>query len=469
MVAHCTRAQRPEATVSWAGAPWPYIAKMSERSIPRPRPDGAALRVPGARPAPLPAAFWYLWTGTLINRIGGFVVPFLTLFLTGRRGLSVPQATLVIALWGGAQFAGSVTGGHAADRIGRRATLLVSLLGFAAVMMVIPVLRGYLPLAAGVAGIGFLSGLYRPAVGAAVADLVPEPDRAHAYALLYWATNLGFAIAPVLAGLLAERWFTGLFIVDGATSAAYGLLAFARVPETRPRPEATPSPAVAGHAASDVAVRERSGWRVALTDPALMLFALGSFLLGTVQAQAWTTLPLVMRAHGLSARDYGLVIASNGVLIVFLSLPLGRRLARHPAGLVLAAGALLNGVGFGVVPLVTTALGYAATVLVWTLGEILMVPTSGAFTARLAPTQLRGTYQGVMHAAHALAALAGPVAGGMLLEYAGEATLWTTCLLVGIVAAAAFAALGRIPDRAPGDVVPYLAADSATPTPMGPS
>lgn len=423
------------------------------------------------RSAPLPSAFWYLWTGTLINRIGGFVVPFLTLFLTGRRGLSVPQATIVIALWGAAQLAGSVAGGHAADRIGRRATLLVSLLGFSGVMVLIPLLRGYLPLAAGVVGIGFLGGLYRPAVGAAVADLVPEPDRAHAYALLYWATNLGFAIAPVLAGLLAERWFTGLFVVDGATSAAYGLLAFARVPETRPRSEATSSPAAAGGGAGarDVAARERSGWLVALGDPALMLFAAGTFLANAIAVQGFTTLPLAMRAHGLSARDYGMVIAVNGVLIVLLSLPLGRRVGRLPAGLVLGAGAVLYGGGFGLVPLAASAAGYAATVAVWTLGEIIMVPTSGALTARLAPTHLRGTYQGVMHGAGALAALAGPVAGGMLLERAGETALWTTCLGVGIVAAAGFAGLAWIPHRAPGDVVAYLAADSATPTPMDPS
>ncbi len=27
----------------------------------------------------LPPAYWLLWVGTLINRLGGFVVPFLTL------------------------------------------------------------------------------------------------------------------------------------------------------------------------------------------------------------------------------------------------------------------------------------------------------------------------------------------------------------------------------------------------------
>ncbi|HEX9108696.1 MAG TPA: MFS transporter [Longimicrobiales bacterium] len=433
---------------------------------PPPRLDLDAADGPRRRDgrAPLPAAFWYLWTGTLINRIGGLVIPFLTLFLTGRRGLSVSQATLVIALWGGAQLAGSVAGGHAADRIGRRATLLVSLLGGAAVMVIIPFLRGYLPLAGAVAAVGFMGGLYRPAVGAAVADLVPEPHRAHAYALIYWATNLGFAIAPVMAGLLAERWFTGLFVVDAATSAAFGLLAFARVPETRPLPEVATSPGVPVVATA----RDRSGWHHALADPALMLFAAGTFLTNAVALQAFTTLPLAMRAHGLSPRDFGLVIATNGVLIVLLILPAGRQLARLPAATVLAAGALLNGVGFGLVALVTTRVGYAATVLVWTLGEIVMVPTAGALTARLAPIRLRGTYQGVVHGAGAAAALVGPLAGGVLLQRAGEPVLWATCLGVGVAAGAGFAGLSWIRDRAPGDVLPYLAGQSATPTRMDP-
>lgn len=447
-VAHSMRAACPRATISSAGRPPPYIGGMPDAPAPATHLETAPSDAPGSG-TPLPAAFWYLWTGTLINRIGGLVVPFLTLFLTGRRGLSVAQATFVVALWGGAQLAGSVAGGHAADRIGRRATLVVSMLGGAAVMVMIPLLRGYLPVAMAVTALGFLGGLYRPAVSAAVADLVPEPHRAHAYALIYWATNLGFAIAPVLAGLLADRWFTGLFVVDAATSAAYGLLAFARVPETRPL-RATSWPPHAAAEAGDVASRERSGWLVALGDPALMLFAASAFLVSCIAVQAVTTLPLAMRGHGLSPRDYGLVIAVNGVLIVLLSLPLGRRMARFPAGLVLAGGALLNGVGFGLVALATSMPGYAATVVVWTLGEIVMVPTSGALTARLAPIHLRGTYQGVIHGAGAAAALAGPIVGGTLLQRTGESVLWTGCLFVGIVAAGGFVSLAWLQRRASG-------------------
>ena len=40
----------------------------------------------------LPSTYWLLWSGTLINRLGGFVIPFLTLYLTAQRSIPVSQA-----------------------------------------------------------------------------------------------------------------------------------------------------------------------------------------------------------------------------------------------------------------------------------------------------------------------------------------------------------------------------------------
>ena len=44
----------------------------------------------------LPPTYWVLWTGTLINKLGAFVVPFLTLYLTQERGFTVARATLIV-------------------------------------------------------------------------------------------------------------------------------------------------------------------------------------------------------------------------------------------------------------------------------------------------------------------------------------------------------------------------------------
>ena len=77
--------------------------------------------------ADLPSMYWFLWLGILINRLGIFVIPFLTLYLTSQRGVSVHQAVLTVSLFGAGSFASQLVGGEFADRLGRRPVLLMSL------------------------------------------------------------------------------------------------------------------------------------------------------------------------------------------------------------------------------------------------------------------------------------------------------------------------------------------------------
>ena len=57
------------------------------------------------RPPRLPTAYWALWSGTLVNRLGNFVYPFLGLYLTQQRGLSLAHAGLLVAAFGAASIA----------------------------------------------------------------------------------------------------------------------------------------------------------------------------------------------------------------------------------------------------------------------------------------------------------------------------------------------------------------------------
>ncbi|MDX6684202.1 MAG: hypothetical protein QOF86_330 [Baekduia sp.] len=66
----------------------------------------------------LPATFWTLWVGTLINRIGSFVTPFLGLYLTTERGLSVAAAGGLVAATGAGSVLSQPLGGALADRVG---------------------------------------------------------------------------------------------------------------------------------------------------------------------------------------------------------------------------------------------------------------------------------------------------------------------------------------------------------------
>ena len=182
----------------------------------------------------LPRVFWLLWVGMLVNRAGGAVFPFLSIYLTRQRGLDAATAGLILGIYAGAGMVAGPVGGVLADRVGRRATLLAGTSLAAASMLGLGVARSLPALVVLAAFLGFFTDLCRPPLHAAVADVVPVGERARAYGLLYWAINLGFSTAAVLAGLVASRSFTWLFVIDAVTTLFFGGLLFLGVPEYRP-------------------------------------------------------------------------------------------------------------------------------------------------------------------------------------------------------------------------------------------
>src|SRR5689334_5313599 len=182
----------------------------------------------------LPRSFWVLWAGMFVNRAGAFVVPFLAIYLTQGRGLSAATAGVVVACYGAGAAVASPLGGYFADHFGRRATMIGSLLLGGLAMMALGFAHDVALIAPGCFLVAILNEAYRPAMQAAVADLVPAHDRVRAFGILYWVINLGFSFGLTMAGLLATRSFLLLFLGDGFTSLVFALLVWRFVPETRP-------------------------------------------------------------------------------------------------------------------------------------------------------------------------------------------------------------------------------------------
>ncbi|GAA2377556.1 MFS transporter [Dactylosporangium salmoneum] len=374
----------------------------------------------------LPSQFWVLWTATLINRAGGFVILFLTIYLTTRRGFSESAAGLVIGLYGVGGALGVTVGGHLADRWGRRPAALLALGSSSVVMVGLGLARAPLTIMAAALLLGAATETARPALGAMVTDLVPGKDRMRAFSTYYWAINLGFAVSAVVAGFAAQAGYFALFAGDAATTAAAALLVAWRVKETRPEVVAGPEP-------------ERGSFRAVLRDRVFVGFVACNLLVALVILQHASMLPLAMISDGLSSRTFGLVIALNGVLIVAGQMAVSRMLANRRAAYVLPLSALIIGIGFGLVAFAHSPLAYAGTVVVWTAGEMLNAPSNAALLAGLSPVSMRGRYQGAFGLSWQLASFLAPTLGGAVRDHAGDAgntVLWLGCLAVGAVAGA---------------------------------
>ena len=368
----------------------------------------------------LPPAAWILFGGTFINRCGTFVIPFLILYLT-RIGYSSAQAGFAVGAYGIGHLIASLAGGHLADRMGRRNTIVLSMFGSAASMLALSQARGYAAIIVLTCVTGSLTELYRPASYALVGDLVAEEHRVVAMGLYRFAVNLGFAAGPATAGFLADHSFTLLFIGDAATSIVYGLIALFALP----------------HGLRTYVKTDRSGeaLRVAARDRPFMIFMLATLCITTVDFQMGSTFALHVKSLGFPSRIFGMLISMNGLLIVIFELGITQWTRRFQPRPMIALGYLLAGLGFALTGIARTVPALAATVVVWTLGEMISSPVAGAYAVHLAPERYRGRYLGLLMMMWSLGLVIGPTAGTMLFEH-NPAAVWAACGALGIIGAA---------------------------------
>ncbi|WP_051821251.1 MDR family MFS transporter [Streptomyces sp. NRRL F-5065] len=404
----------------------------------------------------LPRAFWWLWTSTLVNRLGAFVATFMALYLTLERGYSASYAGLVVALHGLGGVVSSLGAGVMTDRLGRRPTLLVAQSGTALSVALLGFVQDPVAIASVAFLVGMASNASRPAVQAMMADIVRPEDRVRAFSLNYWAINLGFAVSSMAAGFIAEVSYLAGFLLEAGMTLACAILVFVKLPESRPVREDGPASAAAQAPVSLGTV---------LRDGRYMSVVGLSFLIAVIFQQGSVGLPVAMGAAGFTPADYGMAIAVNGVLIVVLQIPVTRFIEHRDPRRLLVVSALLAGYGFGLTAFAGSVGVFALTVCVWTLAEIVNAPTQTGLVVRLSPVHGRGRYQGMYTLSWAVASLVAPLVSGFVIDRHGAEWLWGLCALVGTVAAAGYALLmRRLPEEGgAGAAGPAAPAGKGTP------
>ena len=368
----------------------------------------------------LPRPVWVLFGGTFVNRFGTFVMPFLAIYMS-RQGFTPAQAGLAVSSYGGGHIVASMLGGHLADRIGRRHTIALSMFASTVTMLALSQARSLYALIALAFLVGMAAELYRPAAAALLGDLVPPEQRIAAFGMYRFAVNLGFALGPATAGFLANKSFFYVFAGDAITSFVYGLVALFALPH--------------GVRSEQKDERPAEGLRVALRDRAFLYFLAATLSLTFVEFQLHSTIPLHIAALGYTPAMYGLLMSINGGIIVVFELVLTAWTQRLPAQPLIALGYALNGIGLALIGFATSLPMLAAMVVVWTVGEMIYAPVSGAYVSGLAPERFRGRYMGIWHSMYSVGMLIGPAAGTWIYGRSPDA-LWWTCIVLAVLAAA---------------------------------
>ncbi|GHI88201.1 MFS transporter [Streptomyces xanthophaeus] len=375
----------------------------------------------------LPPTVWTLFAGTIVNRLGHLVTPFLV-FLLADRGITGAETSYVLGALGAGNLLGPVLGGALADRMGRRPTMLIGLVGAAAAQGALFLAPGVWTMAAAALLLSAASATVGPAAYALLADAVDAQRRQRAYALFGWGVNIGTAVAGVLGGFLAAHGYWLLFAVDAGTLLVYAAVVAARLREPERAPAAPGEDAGVGYG---VVVRDK-----------LMLLLLPVFGIQLfVYSLTEVALPLAVRDSGLSPAVYGALAAVNAVLVVGLQPFVTARLAKLPQLRVQAAGSALIALGVAVTGLADSIAGYALSVVLWSLGEVVVAGIAASVVAGLAPAHARGRYQGAFSWTWGVARFTALTVGVSVYTGLGPAVLWWAALVAGLVTAAVTLAL----------------------------
>ncbi|MFN8095466.1 MAG: MFS transporter [Vicinamibacteria bacterium] len=390
--------------------------------------------------------------GTLVNKLGTFILPYLALVLLRDFRLAETDAARLLFAYGAGCLVSVLAGGVLTDRLGRRRTLLLSLFGsglLAVAMGFAPERRVFVPL---LIGFAFVGELYRPAAAAVISDLLPSSERASGFAGLRMAVNLGWAAGVAVGGVLADWDWRLLFVGDGLTTLAYGVIVYFHIPDTRPAAlalGASPAPipaSVAGARRPGPSPLAPGG--SPLRDAVFLQVVLVAFLFTFVFSSNLSVFPLtVTHGAGYPARVYGALVAVNGLLVAAFEITIVARLRRFRRLRVAALGNVLCAGGFGMLGLVMHWSWFLVAVLVFTAGEILASPQAMSFVADWAPPGARGRYLSLYQATWSIAFAVNPTVALPLHAALGERAFWGLVPLVALPAAAVLLRLDRTADR----------------------
>ncbi len=382
-----------------------------------------------------PRQFWLLFAGMLISTTGASMIwPFLMIYVSERLKLPLTTVAGLMTLNAFAGLVFSFVAGPVTDRLGRKWVMLISLAvnGF-----------GYLGLSRAntletFALLMTLSGafnpLYRVGADAMMADLIPPKHRPDAYSLMRMSNNVGVALGPAIGGMIAASSYTIAFYIAASGMIVYSLLLFIFASETLVRKVGL----------ADVRQERFGGYGHILRDTPFVSFTGAITMITICAAIMWVLLSVYTKANfGLPESKYGFIPMTNALMVVFLQYPVTQVTKRYSPLPILATGSLFYAVGVGSVALGSSFRDFWLSMVIMTIGELILIPTATTYVANLAPAEMRGRYMSIYGLTWGIATGVGPVLGGFLNDNLGPATIWIGAFLIGITSTFSFLLLTR--------------------------
>lgn len=354
----------------------------------------------------MPKAVWLLVLGMFINTTGNsFLWPLHTIYIHDYLGQSLTMAGFVLMINSATGVVGNLLGGYLFDRIGGYRSILFGIVVSIFALILLTIWHGWPMYIWFVALLGFSGGIIFPSMYATVGSIWPEGGR-KAFNAIYLAQNLGVAIGPAIAGIVAARNINNIFL---ANLLAYLLFFIIVVIFYRK---------ISGFSNNQTSIRSEQK-KVKQKAPfyAMIIVSFGYMLTWIVYIQWTSTISTYMLDLGITLKQYSLLWTINGALIILaqpLITPIINRL-EHKVKAQLVIGVVIFLGSFIAVAFAQSYAMFITAMVILTIGEIFMWPAVPTIADKLAPKGREGFYQGVVNSMATIGRMIGPLIGGILV------------------------------------------------------
>ncbi|MBB6466163.1 MFS family permease [Aminobacter lissarensis] len=371
----------------------------------------------------------------------GMSLTFLAIRLQGDFGLSPAWIGVLIGtgpLLGAAisPFAGTIS-----DRIGRRVVLVTALL-FAGLGLV------GLGLAQSVAAFALAhivssvsAAVYEPVSRALMSDAAPEKLRLKMFSWRYLVINAGWAVGPMI-GLAIGANSPLPFVIAGLVHFVFAAAIFAVVP------------AALAERAGQATLQQAPGLRrlgAALRDRRLLFYVGGGTLLMAVYGQWSVTLSQYLTTNVADGmKIFAWLVTTNAAVVVLATAPARLVIERIGPLRAMVLGCLLflgGELGFAVSTDAAMLIGF---MVLFTIGEVLVVPAEYVLVDRISNDGNRGAYFGA-HSLSSVGNFIGPLFGGLALGAFGGQGMFMLFAMLAAGSAVLFAIGHAAPPPARSD------------------
>lgn len=374
------------------------------------------------------SSVWWLALVMLVNRSGTMVIPFMTVYLTHHLHYSIAEAGFIMALYGGGSILGAFMGGRITDRIGFYPVQFWSLFLNGIMFFVLGQMKLLWHIGVTIFILSTLGESFRPANAAAIAAYSDENNRTRSYSLNRLAINLGFSIGPALGGFLSSISYQWLFWVDGFTCVAAAILLRIFLKPIRGEKK------ILHHEKKNL--KEDSVYK----DHTYLRFMFCVFLVAFCFLMLFSMVPVYYKeVVGMNESLIGIVLALNGLIIALVEMLIVYKLeGRRPVMFYISIGTFLIGLSYLTLNIAASVSVVLLSMLIITLGEMLMFPFINTYWVARSKEHNRGQYASIFTISFSLAHVIAPTVGSQIVKNFGYNVLWDTVTGICILAAIGF-------------------------------